>query len=408
MVYPPPMKTYARPTAYVRRSTRSRNDPGDLSREFQVNKVRELAGPDADRLDVRDGDWGRSASTDKTDRRLDFLALLEEVEQGEVSALYAYATDRLARSVEWSARLLNACRRAGVPIITSEGRFDPDNAMTDQLFYFQAMQNEGYSRQASQKRRATVERQRANGRRMGVAPYGAHPGEDIAPIVAAFRAAGSCYGAATRLNAAGFRTRRGSLWSSKVVGDVLRREGVAYRRKPKPGAKAHADWITHQLMTCHCGNTMTPMDRRTPRVTCWRGRHDPEHPKPVGISEAKLLPALKAEAARLRVPVEAVQMVDEADTRREAIAAKRERVIDLYADGLIDKAERTVRLGRLDDELDTLDAAKVVVRVPDAVDWTQAPAVVNAVLRALWERVELGPDLMPERFVWRVPEWRVE
>jgi hypothetical protein len=28
------------------------------------------------------------------------------------------------------------------------------------------------------------------------------------------------------------------------------------------------------------------------------------------------------------------------------------------------------------------------------------------VLRALWERVELGPDLMPKRFVWRVPEWR--
>ena len=35
------------------------------------------------------------------------------VERGEVSALYAYSTDRLARSVEWSARLLNACRRAG-------------------------------------------------------------------------------------------------------------------------------------------------------------------------------------------------------------------------------------------------------------------------------------------------------
>jgi hypothetical protein len=61
------MKNTARPLAYVRRSTRSRNDPGDLSREFQVSKVRELAGADADRLDVRDHDWGRSASTDKTD-----------------------------------------------------------------------------------------------------------------------------------------------------------------------------------------------------------------------------------------------------------------------------------------------------------------------------------------------------
>src|SRR3954463_16212054 len=98
------MKDHARPIAYVRRSSRSRNDPGDLSREFQVAEVRRLAGADADRLVVRDHDWGRSASTDKTERRLAFLGILEEVERGEVSALYAYATDRLARSVEWSAR----------------------------------------------------------------------------------------------------------------------------------------------------------------------------------------------------------------------------------------------------------------------------------------------------------------
>lgn len=400
------MKNTARPVAYVRRSSRSRNDPGDLSREFQVQEVRRLAGPDADHLDVKDQDWGRSASTDKTERRLAFLGILEAVERGEVSALYAYATDRLARSVEWSARLLNACRRAGVPIITSEGRFDPDNAMTDQLFYFQAMQNEGYSRQASQKRRATVERQRARGARLGVAPYGALPGEDIAPIVEAFRSAGSCYGAATELNKAGSRTRRGALWTSKVIGDILRREGVEYRRKPRPGAKAQADWVTFQLLTCPCGNTMTSMDRRSPRVTCYRARHDPAHPKPHGIALSKILPALQAEAARLHVPVDAVETVAAADTRREAVAAKRERVIDLYADGLIDKAERTLRLGELDDELDTLDAASLIITVPPAIDWSWDARKVNEVLRAVWERVELGPDLTPARFVWRVPEWR--
>lgn len=400
------MQPNARPVAYVRRSARSRNDPGDLSREFQVKKVQQLAGPEADRLDVRDQDWGRSAATDKTERRLAFLGILEEVERGDVSVLYAYSTDRLARSVEWSARLLNACRRAGVPIVTSEGRFDPDNAMTDQLFYFQAMQNEGYSRQASQKRRATIERQLAHGARLGIAPYGAQPGEDIAPIVAAFRKAGSCFGAARILNADGSRTRRGALWTSKVIADVLRREGVTYRRRPKPGAKAQADWITYQLLTCPCGNTMTSMDRRSPRMTCYKARQDPDHPKPHGIALSKILPALRAEAARLRIPIDAVEMAGDSDAAREAVAAKRERVIDMYADGLIDKAERSRRLGGLDDEMDALDAARVVVDVPDAVDWARPPSAVNAVLRALWERVELGPDLMPARFVWRVPEWR--
>lgn len=402
------MQTYARPVAYVRRSSRSRNDPGDLSREFQVAKVRELAASDADRLDVRDQDWGRSASTDKTDRRLAFLSILEDVERGEVSALYAYATDRLARSVEWSARLLNACRRAGVPIVTSEGRFDPDNALTDQLFYFQAMQNEGYSRQASQKRRATVERQRARGARLGVAPYGALPGESIEPIVAAFRETGSCYGAARILNAAGSRTRRGGLWTSKVVGDILERAGVEYRRKPKPGVKAAADWITFQLLTCPCGNTMTAMDRRSPRVTCYRARQDPNHPRPFGISEAKLLPVLKAEAARLRVPRRVESTVAD-EAARTALAARREGIGDAYAAGAYGrigsdeaKARMAARLEEIDAAEDQLVAAAQVIEVPP-VDWTWPPRDINRHLRLIWERVELGPDLMPARFVWRLP-----
>src|SRR4249919_3264528 len=123
------------PVAYIRRSARSR-DGGDVSKEFQTDTVRTLAGVYGPTLRIIDQDWGKSAATDKTDQRLAFLALLEAVEQGEVRALYAYSTDRLARSVEWAARLLNACRRAGTVIVTSEGRFEPDNAMTDQLFYF--------------------------------------------------------------------------------------------------------------------------------------------------------------------------------------------------------------------------------------------------------------------------------
>ncbi len=59
------------------------------SREFQTDKVRDLAGSDAPRLRVIDADWGRSAATDKTDRREAFLTLLDNVERGTVSAIYA-------------------------------------------------------------------------------------------------------------------------------------------------------------------------------------------------------------------------------------------------------------------------------------------------------------------------------
>src|SRR5829696_1966939 len=100
------MLDYAAPVAYIRRSVARTGDPGDVSRDFQTDKVRSLAAADGLGLRIIDGDWGRSASTDKTDKRLAFLELLAAVERGEVSTIYAYSTDRLARSVQWAARLL--------------------------------------------------------------------------------------------------------------------------------------------------------------------------------------------------------------------------------------------------------------------------------------------------------------
>ena len=67
------MKQSARPVAYIRRSARSRSDPGDLSREFQVDKVRQPAGSDGPTLAIIDADWGKGAATEKTDQRLAFL-----------------------------------------------------------------------------------------------------------------------------------------------------------------------------------------------------------------------------------------------------------------------------------------------------------------------------------------------
>jgi hypothetical protein len=41
-------------------------------------------------------------------------------------------------------------------------------------------------------------------------------------------------------------------------------------------------------------------------------------------------------------------------------------------------------------------------RLPDGIDWEQDDvSAVNAVLRAYWRHVELGPDLLPVRAGWR-------
>ena len=45
--------------------------------------------------------------------------------------------------------------------------------------------------------------------------------------------------------------------------------------------------------------------------------------------------------------------------------------------------------------------------VPTRIDWDRwSTEDVNRALLSLWERVELGPDLLPTRAIWRIEEWR--
>jgi hypothetical protein len=69
------------------------------------------------------------------------------------------------------------------------------------------------------------------------------------------------------------------------------------------------------------------------------------------------------------------------------------------------RQKRDTEWDAIDAELDRLDFIETIVEIP-SIDWTVAPGIVNGVLRAIWERVELGPDLMPARFIWRRQEWR--
>jgi DNA invertase Pin-like site-specific DNA recombinase len=402
--------------AYVRRSARSRSDPGDLSREFHTAKVLELAGADAGRVRIVDDDWGRSAATDKTDQRVAFLAILEAVERGEVEALYAYAMDRLARSVEWSARLLNACRRNGTVIVTSEGRFEPDNDLSDNLFYFQAITNENYSKQAGKKRRATVDAQRKRYResgdprdKLGPAFYGDRAGEDRAAVVAAFDEAGSAHRAARLLNERllsdpkhAARPRRAATWTHATVRQVVAREGRVYPHGAR-GAKLAGTFTLSRLLLCWCGNRLTGV--RHPRsgviYRCVSGQTDPRH-RPGSIAETRVLPFVRAEVAMLRTPG-AVLTGEDAAARREQLAEDERRVTNAYRLGAYtdDEFEREIlAIRKAEDALDTTP------RIVPAVDWEWPVATLNGVLRNIFEYIELGPDLLPVRAAWTVPEWR--
>lgn len=434
------MKAWAVPVAYIRRSVASRADPGDLSREFQTEKVRALAGADADRLKIVDQDWGRSAATDKTDRRLAFLSLLADIEAGEVSALYAYSADRLARSVEWSARLLNACRRAGVTIVTSEGRFAPEDDAATDLFNFRAVVNESALRQMEKKARAAIERRRARNLAagldetagMGRKPYGALPGERRDEVIAAFLEAGSFAGAAKLLNAdagrevrtvagrligtgRGVPARGGRPWDTSSVRLIVRhdRPDLLPVGGPGRGSRPRGTHLFTRLLRCWCGSTLTSVPDRdldTVRYLCVRARDDQTHSRPYVVAERKVRAWAEEETRRLS-PVFRALFADPPDPAavgraHAALDAKRARVIDTYTEGLIDKAERDRRLAAIDRDREAIETRGRLagVALDPKVDWSKPPAEVNAKLRLLWEAIALGPDMLPVRAIWRPTE----
>ncbi len=449
------------PVAYIRRSVARRSDPGDVSREFQTARVRALANGDGPTLRIIDADWGRSAATDKTDKRLAFLALLDQIERGEVSTLYAFSADRLARSVRWAAQLLDGCQRAGTTIVTSEGRFAPGDAGAVMLFQMLAVMNENALRGMVEKSGQVASTRKARGDAMGRAPYGwrneivdadspactcSNPPrherhsclvrrEDENPqvVMDAFRATGTYGETARLLNAAageivtaddgrvigvgiGLATRFGKRWDPTVVRNVIRREAPdMIPPRPRRGAQTRATRMFAGLLQCphvhlHPASPAPLTSQPTkfnPRYLCRVGRFDPAHPRPYIVSEAKVLDWARAEVARLGQRLDATYADDLNGTmaaRVSALEAKRERILDMYADGDIDKAEKNRRLAAIDAEMPALQSTTRAVqsfRLKGFVDWDADPAEVNARLRELWQRVELDPvTMLPVRAVW--------
>ena len=248
---------------------------------------------------------------------------------------------------------------------------------------------------------------KAQGLAVGRPPYGAMPGEDVGAVVAAFERTGSYHDAARELNAAGILPRSGKQWfGTSVRRVVLRASGPQLTSRPR--IRSRGTHTLTGLLTCHCGGPVT-VTRQAGRVlcSCGRGIDDPGHSRPVYVSEAKLLPWVRAEAARLRLPEAAELELAADDARRVALERKRERIIDSYTDGAIERPARDRRLAEVDAERDALAVRAVVVAVP-ALDWSWSPATLNGVLRSLFRTIQLGADLLPVRAEWLVPEWRAE
>jgi len=431
------------PIAYLRRSSADATDPGDVSREAQEAAVRELARRDGYTGDVRTlTDWDRSADEAKEGRRAGFLAMLGAIERGECDVVYSASLDRLYRSMRTFVRLTDAAKAHDVRIVTlREGVLGGDGSPMAQAFAEITAVFSGLELRTTKARAAgAMAVRRERGDHIGRVGYGYQlarndagaivavpdPTRPLGPIVDAVRDGGSILAGCKLLRLRGIPAPDGgSMWGSTTLRRIIERAapelipaaGPTGRRQPTHAALA-------QLLVCHCGHVLTPEGRRKwgqPAYRCTRGnRLGRAVHGPVWIAEGSVLPWVKAEAAHLRPidpatgePVDAVTLAADNAAQRDALGGRLERAAEMYVlgpgKGGWTRERHAAEVTAVTAELGRLGDAETVVAIP-AIDWTEEPRSINATLRAIFDRIQLGPDLRPlpypDGFAWTVPEWR--
>ena len=397
---------------YIRQSRRADLDVA-LSYDAQLAAIQRLAG-DAP-VEIL-ADMGRSGGAGKEYLRAGYQDLLARIEAGSVSAVYALNLTRLARSVPELYRFMERAKQHGVRITTAkEGTMDPTSATGKLTFGVFALLAEFVRDLAVESAAENVAVRRSRGDTLGRLPYGTRPGEDAGAVVDAFKTAGSWNGAARLLNTRELRSPQGRKWRPSSVRALVARYApdLAPERRPAPGAAPSGGFRLSRLLRCSYCSTperdrfLTGLHNRHrggPVYRCHGADGDAAHPHPRAVAEREVLPWVMAEAARLRTP-ELIELMEANAQRRAELAGQRERVLDMYQSGILDKAERDRRLAALADRLDALDNTRRIATVP-RIDWDWPAAQINAVLRALFAAVDLDATMRPVRAEWLVPEWR--
>lgn len=400
------------PYAYLRKSS-VRDLATDLSPETQEREVRALAARHNDNGSklVMLADWDVSGRGKYTAKRQGYQQLVAAVQSGMCSAVYSYSLSRLGRSVHELSGLFDLCVERNVPVRLVADSIDTSTASGVLLANVLSSVAQFEADVASERTKAAQATRRARGERVGPRYYGDSAGENAEAVLEAFREAGSYHGAARLLNERGVPTRHGRSkngesrgWWASSVGKMVQRLDPAI----KPGkarTKTSPDFLFARLLVCPTCQTVLGGSRDSTGWTRYQCSHRTarRHVRS-SVAERVLLPAIQAEAARLKTPEQLETAGDEA--KRGELERRRGRILDIYESGDIDRDEYRRRMGALDEEMATLDSRRVVVTIPQ-IDWNWPPRQINNVLRAMFDHVELDPQTFkPVRFEWTVPEWR--
>lgn len=412
------METMTQGAAYIRRSYVDAESPGDISLEAQRSAVRRLAAADGHGHELAEyNDWGISADVAKAGQRTAYSRLLADMEAGRVSAVYAFDVDRLYRDPRDLIRLQDAAQAHAVRIVTTGGPLaigEGDDPAAEAFAFMGSVFGRLELQKIKKRNRAAREARMARGDSMGQPGYGwrhvrdetgrilrvRDPEVDLQPLLNAYNEAGTVLGAVRLLNERGIPSAKGGRWYTSAYTRILEDHWPGLLpRKGASGKRIAGSALLAQLLICHCGTVLTPNKVRK-QYWCSRGHVTPGHGR-TSISEDRLLPWVIAEAARVRLP-DRVQLAEASEGKRPALEARRERIIDNYEDGLVTRAQRDAKLAAVDEELDRLDTAAVVVDVP-TINWKAPAEHVNAILRAFWSGVYLDHELRPVRAEWRLP-----
>lgn len=414
------------PVAYLRKSrvTSDRH----VSWQVQESAIRELAGRNGDDPEIL-SDWNKSGRGEFTRRRTGYADLRRRIEANEVSVLYAYSLSRLSRSLGEYASLAELCRDHGVRVrLVKEGEFDYSSASGRFTVGILALLAQMEAELAQERARDTIAVRKARGDHVGSAGYGHRlengklheaDDEDVETVVGVWREAGSYQRAARLLNARSVPSKTGSVWAGNTVRNIVRRalgadhpevRGIEPRR-----ARTAETFILSRLLRCECGTLLT--GRRTYNVVgskrygphtsylCHRGRNVEDHPRPFMVSEATILPWIRAEADRYALP-DAVETPQDASGRRDALEAQRAHVTRLGLIPGVDLPTVEAQLAAIDADLATIEDEAIVEDV-GPIDWENTPpGELNALLRAYWREVRLDETMRPVEADWRIGRMR--
>ena len=420
------------PIAYVRRSA-----PGaSLSYQEQREAVRRLAEQhgDADALTelVDAGKSGAAAlgslggtGRGTRSRRHAYAELREQITSGQVSAVYAYSLSRLARSTRELLDLAESMAAHGTALrLAKEGAQD-FGTPAGRLFVSVLAAVATFEAEVHRDRTADrIAGQRERGEYVGRQPFGYRiEAGQLAPVADeqaiirrvhdAYATAQTLEATAKALNASGLASPTGGTWQPTTVRRILARSGaLGPPDRRRAGSRIRPVAMFARLMYCAtCGGLLSPARKQRPSgewigYRCAQSRYDPRHGSPGLIAEAAVRSWAEGEAARLRVPYDMLERRTGDETARQALAERRQRVVELFVSGSIPRAEYDGLVADVDARLAAADARAELVAIPPAVDWSGPPEAIQPVLAALWERVTV--DLPARAFVadWRVPEWR--